>query len=187
MSDLHLRKQAFEWLRAQININGDVLPRNLLQKGLSIEGNRIIDVGNSKDLAAPPGTRAVDARGLSLVPGFIDLQVNGGFGQDFAHDPESIWDVADQLPRYGVTTFLPTLITSPKETVETALKVLAQEPPAGFSGAIPLGMHLEGPFLNTAKKGAHNAAYLRSPATEYIANWSPETGVRLVTLAPELP
>ena len=59
--------------------------------------------------------------------------------------------------------------------------------PAGFRGAEPLGLHLEGPFLNPAKKGAHNPAYLRPPDPTLVADWSPKTGVRLVTLAPELP
>ena len=50
-----------------------------------------------------------------------------------------------------------------------------------------MGLHVEGPFLNPQKKGAHNAAYLRPPSLDAVANWSPEDGVRLVTLAPELP
>ena len=59
--------------------------------------------------------------------------------------------------------------------------------PAGYRGAIPLGLHVEGPFLNPAKKGAHNATYLRPPTLEAVAGWSPRRGVRLVTMAPELP
>ncbi|MDQ2809250.1 MAG: amidohydrolase family protein, partial [Chloroflexota bacterium] len=59
--------------------------------------------------------------------------------------------------------------------------------PPGYRGAIPLGLHLEGPFLNPAKPGAHNPAHLRLPNLAAAAGWSPVTGVRLVTLAPELP
>ena len=59
--------------------------------------------------------------------------------------------------------------------------------PEGFRGATPLGLHVEGPFLNPKKKGAHNPAYLRLPDLDAVRDWSPETGIRLVTLAPELP
>ena len=128
-----------------------------------------------------------DATGLLLAPGFIDLQVNGGFGLDFTADPATIWDVAAALPRFGVTAFLPTIITSPLSVSQAAQRVLAGGPPAGWRGARPLGLHLEGPFLNPGKKGAHNPAYLRHPSAAGINGWSPPTGVRLVTLAPELP
>jgi N-acetylglucosamine-6-phosphate deacetylase len=66
-------------------------------------------------------------------------------------------------------------------------QVVTQGRPAGFRGATPLGLHVEGPFLNLKKKGAHNPAYLRAPDLDTVADWSPATGVRLVTLAPELP
>ena len=138
--------------------------------------------------AAPPaGAEVRDATGLLLAPGFIDLQVNGGFGLDFTADPATIWDVAAALPRFGVTAFLPTIITSPLSVSQAAQRVLAGGPPADWRGARPLGLHLEGPFLNPGKKGAHNPAYLRHPSAAGINGWSPPTGVRLVTLAPELP
>jgi N-acetylglucosamine-6-phosphate deacetylase len=122
-----------------------------------------------------------------LAPGFLDLQVNGGFGLDFTADPTTIWEVAAGLPRFGVTGFLPTIITSPPATVAQAQAVLEGGPPAGWIGARPLGLHLEGPFLNSAKKGAHNPVHLRRPSAAAVAGWSPESFVRLVTLAPELP
>ena len=71
--------------------------------------------------------------------------------------------MAEKLPRYGVTSFLPTIITSPLETIEAGQAVVTGGPPAGFRGARPLGLHVEGPFLNPAKKGAHNPKYLRAP------------------------
>ena len=60
-------------------------------------------------------------------------------------------------------------------------------PPASQPGSAALGLHLEGPFLSPLKRGAHNPAYLRRPAVDLIRDWSPADGVRLVTLAPELP
>lgn len=151
-----------------------------------IDGGRIVAVGGP-DLTAPDGAAIRDASGLVLAPGFLDLQINGGFGKDFTADPATIWEVAARLPRFGVTGFLPTIITSPPETVRRAQAVLRSGPPAGWSGARPLGLHLEGPFLNPDKKGAHNPAHLRPATTTGIEGWSPEASVRLVTLAPELP
>lgn len=135
---------------------------------------------------APCDEETFDAQGLILAPGFVDLQINGAFGHDFTRDPAAIWHVASQLPRYGVTTFLPTIITSPPAAIAAAQQAL-QQPPAAFQGAHPLGLHLEGPFLNPQKKGAHDAAHLCAPRPALIAGWSPQSGVRLVTLAPELP
>jgi N-acetylglucosamine-6-phosphate deacetylase len=128
----------------------------------------------------------IDASGLIAAPGFIDIQLNGGFGLDFTDNPDTIWEVARQLPRYGTTSFLPTVITSPFETVDRAIEILRQGPPPGWKGAIPLGLHLEGPFLNPQKKGAHNPRYLQPPHAEKIPHWSRGNGVWLVTLAPEL-
>ena len=151
-----------------------------------VDGGRIIAVGYAAAVACPPGAQVLDADGLLLTPGFIDMQFNGGFGDDFTADPTTIWQVAAGLPRWGVTAFLPTVITSPLERIAQAQQVVLSEP-AGFRGATPLGLHVEGPFLNPQKKGAHNPAYLQLPALEAVAGWSPQTGVRLVTLAPELP
>lgn len=153
---------------------------------VTLAGGRIESI-TPEPAPAPPGARIIDAQGMILAPGFIELQINGGFGDDFTEDPGSIWRVAEKLPRYGVTSFLPTVITSPLETVERAIAVMRAGPPDGFRGSLPLGLHLEGPFLNPGRKGAHNPAYLRHPDPSLVAGWSPQNGVRLVTLAPELP
>jgi N-acetylglucosamine-6-phosphate deacetylase len=163
-------------------------PQGAIENGAVLaDGTKIAAVGRSDALACPEGAQELDADGLLLIPGFIDLQFNGGFGDDFTADPATIWRVAEGLPRYGVTAFLPTIITSPLEKIAAGQKVVTEGRLAGFHGATPLGLHVEGPFLNPKKKGAHNAAYLRRPDLEAAADWSPATGVRLVTLAPELP
>lgn len=152
-----------------------------------VDGKRIAAVGPAQETPCPPGAQVLDATGLVLAPGFIDLQFNGAFGHDFTADPTAIWPAAAGLPRYGVASFLPTIITSPLDRVTSAQEVMADGPEPGWSGAIPLGLHLEGPFLNPKKKGAHNPSYLRRPDLGAIAGWSAENNVRLVTLAPELP
>lgn len=161
--------------------------QRLERAGVRIKGNRIDAVGPLVTPSKLADGDTLDATGLFLVPGFIDLQFNGGFGHDFTDNPASIWEVAAQLPRYGVTAFLPTVITSPPAKVKAAQQVILDGPPASFRGAEALGLHVEGPFLNPKKKGAHNPDYLRLPDRDMAANWSPQNGVRLVTLAPELP
>lgn len=164
-----------------------ITPARTIQRGtVLIRFGRIEAVGRWDDVAIPTGAGVLDARGLLLAPGFIDLQFNGAFGYDLTHNPESLWRVASQLPRYGVTSFLPTIITSPLRTVRLAQDIWHKGAPPRFKGSYALGLHVEGPFLNPAKRGAHNPSHLRPPSVEDVANWSPETGVRMVTLAPEL-
>ncbi|MCX6079008.1 MAG: N-acetylglucosamine-6-phosphate deacetylase [Chloroflexi bacterium] len=151
-----------------------------------LDGSQIRAVESAADLPIPANAQMLDARGLSLAPGFIDWQLNGGFGLDFTENPGSIWDVAARLPEHGVTAFLPTIITAPLDVYAAAQDVMHAGAPSGFRGAQPLGLHFEGPYLNPGKKGAHNPAYLRNPATAETSSWSRKNGVWLVTLAPEL-
>jgi N-acetylglucosamine-6-phosphate deacetylase len=137
-------------------------------------------------LDAPHGARTLDVSGLLVAPGFIDLQINGALGIDLADEPERLWEVGPALIRYGVTGFLPTIISSPRGTPERAMAALAERP-AGFAGAEPLGLHLEGPMLNPARRGAHDLTLLRPPSPALVERWTRSEGVALVTLAPELP
>ncbi len=168
---------------ATIHTPGRVIPRG----SVVIDGSRIVAAGAAGDVSVASGATLINAGGMLLVPGFIDLQLNGAFGHDFTADPAAIWRVAAGLPRYGVTAFLPTIITSPLEQVEAGMQVVRDGRPKTFRGAAPLGLHVEGPFLNPKKKGAHNQQYLRPPTLEAVAGWSPASGVRLVTMAPENP
>ncbi len=147
---------------------------------LLIEDGKIAAVSPAID---QDSANVIDATGLILAPGFIDLQLNGGFGHDFTDDPETIWVVAAQLPQYGVTGFLPTIITAPLAKTAHAQAVLGRSPDT--PGTQPLGLHIEGPFLNVQKKGAHNPDYIQEPDVTAVHDWSPETHIRLVTLAPE--
>lgn len=164
-----------------------ITPSRTIQRGTTLmRFGKIEAVDHWNEISVPSGSGMLDARGLLLAPGFIDLQCNGAFGYDLTQNPESVWRVATQLPQFGVTSFLPTIVSSPLSTVRLAQDIWHKGPPRGFKGAQALGLHLEGPFLNPAKRGAHNPAYLRPPSVEDVANWTPETGARLVTLAPEL-
>ena len=121
------------------------------------------------------------------MPGRIDLQVNGAGGFDLTEQPDSVWRVGAVLPRFGVAAFLPTLVSPSFEIVRRAQAAIAGGPPDGYAGATPLGWHVEGPFLAPTRSGAHDAASLRAPDLDAVAGWSPGSGIRMVTLAPELP
>lgn len=118
---------------------------------------------------------------------FVDLQLNGAGGFDLTTDPEAVWQVGAVLPRFGVAAFLPTLVSPSFAIVDRAREALAAGPPTGYAGATPLGWHVEGPFLAPSRAGAHDPATLRAPDLEAVAAWSPGSGIRMVTLAPELP
>jgi N-acetylglucosamine-6-phosphate deacetylase len=140
---------------------------------------------------APPQPRAdrkVNANQNYIVPGFIDLQLNGGFGVDFTSNPGEIAKAASKLGRFGITSFLVTVVSSTPDSYRAILPSIrtAAECPLG---AELLGIHLEGPCFNPAQVKAHrkeavrNCADFSSPAACYGSL----ENVKLVTLAPELP
>jgi N-acetylglucosamine-6-phosphate deacetylase len=122
-----------------------------------------------------------------LAPGFVDVQVNGGGGVLFNADPtvEAIRAIAAAHRRFGTTGFLPTFITDRREKMHAAVDAVRAALAAGVPGV--LGIHLEGPFLNPARKGVHDAAHLRAFDDEDFAIvTSLGRGCTLVTLAPEM-
>ena len=144
----------------------------------------------------PPRVPVTDLGEAIIAPGLIDLQLNGAFGHDFTLDPATVRPVAEGLPQYGVTAFLPTLITSPLATYPQRLGVIAEAMHAQAAasraqgepvGAAILGVHVEGPFISPGKKGAHNPAHLRRPSVAAVKPLVASGVVRLMTLAPELP
>ncbi len=132
---------------------------------------------------------SLNLQGYLVAPGLIDLQLNGAFGLDFTTETSAIWQVAERLPTLGLTSFLPTVITSPLTTIEFARQQLLAGYPsrASLPCTEPLGLHIEGPFLNPAFKGAHRIEHLTLAVPSHIQHWCVENGVALVTLAPELP
>ncbi|MEX1126101.1 MAG: N-acetylglucosamine-6-phosphate deacetylase [Acidimicrobiia bacterium] len=137
-------------------------------------------------LGAVDGSRVIDVTGTTIIPGLIDIQTNGGWGHDFTSDPESIWDVGRRLPETGVTSFAPTFVTSPYEVIDRAIEVVKAGPPPGYVGAEVLGAHIEGPWISSEWRGAHNPAYLRPPDVGKAGEWAESGVVRMVTIAPEL-
>lgn len=156
-----------------------------------ISDGDIADVGEGEpprpaDIALPEGL---------LAPGFVDLQVNGYYGEELMAARADGWAmVASRLPETGTTAFLPTLITAPLDQLTTALRTAAAFLPgltdsAGGHGARVLGMHLEGPFIAPSRRGAHNEAWIVDPSAAAIDELVAAGGgwLRVVTLAPERP
>ncbi|MCE5294450.1 MAG: N-acetylglucosamine-6-phosphate deacetylase [Chlamydiales bacterium] len=134
----------------------------------------------------PYADEQINLKGKIIAPGFIDLQINGGFGCDFSRNPEQISEVASQLLQYGVTSFLPTVICSSSQQYQAVLPKL--QPQTFAKGATALGIHLEGPFFSLARRGAHNPQFIQTSFVGSIdAIYGTLQGVKLVTLAPELP
>lgn len=135
----------------------------------------------------PAAVERHDLGGGLLLPGFIDVQVNGGGGALFNDAPTSdtIAVIGAAHRRYGTTGFLPTLISDDLATVERALAATVEARVAGVPGV--LGIHVEGPFLSPAKPGIHDPRFFRPLDDEAVALLSrPEAGCVLVTLAPEM-
>jgi len=139
--------------------------------------------------AADPRVRDAqthDLAGATLLPGFIDVQVNGGGGVLFNDAPtvETIRQIGVGHRRYGTTGFLPTLISDDADVMRAALKAVDQALAEGVPGL--LGIHLEGPYLAPARKGVHDPKFFRVPdADELALLCAPHRGVRLITLAPD--
>ncbi|MGL4650251.1 MAG: N-acetylglucosamine-6-phosphate deacetylase [Caldilineaceae bacterium] len=145
----------------------------------------------SVERATAAGVAAAELRTAGVIaPGFLDLQLNGGWGCDFTIDPAAIAQVAERLPQTGVTGFLPTCITSPLESyagwLETAQAVSAAVNEGGDAAQV-LGVHLEGVYFSPQKAGAHNPALLRAiDVDEILTLYAISPLVKVVTLAPEL-
>jgi N-acetylglucosamine-6-phosphate deacetylase len=148
-----------------------------------VEEGRVAEVGRG----IPPRPDQHYPDGV-LVPGFVDLQVNGAGGVDFLRcDADSLPRAQRYLASTGTTSFLATLVTSPPEPLEAAGRLL--ERASCDTGAEVVGLHLEGPVLNPSRRGAHDPRWIRTPTDPEIRELYHRLGgfLRLVTLAPELP
>ena len=136
--------------------------------------------------APPSGGERIDLQGGFLVPGFIDVQVNGGGGVLFNNDTsvEAIATIARGHRQYGTTGLLPTLISDDAAVMRRAIEATRSAIAQGVPGV--LGIHLEGPYLAPARKGTHDAGKFRVPDADEIAMATAlDNGVTVITLAPE--
>jgi len=168
-------------------VNGRVLADEEIRDGLAVlvEGSRIVAVVREDDARLREAERH-DLQGGTLLPGFIDAQVNGGGGVLFnnAPDVDAIRRIGAAHRRFGTTGFLPTLISDDLAVMRKAIAATREAIAQGVPGV--LGIHLEGPYLAPARKGTHDVGKFRVPDTEELAAVTAlDEGITLITLAPE--
>ncbi len=142
------------------------------------------------DSAAPArGDVVVDAREHIVAPGLIDIHVHGGGGHDTMDaTPEALDGLATLHARHGTTALLPTTLAAPSQEIHRALEAVADAMARPPVGARVLGAHVEGPFLNPVRRGAHLERHVRAP-DRARDDWLSEhqAAIRRITLAPEVP
>ena len=173
---------------------GDVItPLTVIHDGaVLIEGSRITRVGRAAELQDDSTiSERIDAAGRVIAPGFIDLQLNGANGRFLTSEPtvEALLDMTAILPQFGCTSVLPTVITAPMERMTEAVRAVAAAHDVSTRGANILGIHLEGPFINPERSGAHAKGHIVEPSVEALMRcWElGSQSIKLMTLAPEVP
>ncbi|KAL7379372.1 hypothetical protein ABVT39_026758 [Epinephelus coioides] len=175
-------------------INCRILRNHKLQReDLWVREGRILDPEKLFFDEQGYADKRVDCEGSIIAPGFIDVQINGGYGIDFSQASEDVSSgvsfVAKKILEHGVTSFCPTLVTSPPDVYHKVLPQVKVHN-GGKHGAGVLGFHLEGPFISLEKKGAHPEQFLRTFKSggieDLIEAYGSLDNVAMVTLAPEL-
>ena len=156
-----------------------------IREGLAvvIDGPRIVDVGPEHALAPDLDQRPL--RGGLLAPGFIDVQVNGGGGALLNDNPtiDTVRHIAESHRKFGTTGMLPTVITDAPEVLSKAIAAVKAARNSNIPGI--LGIHIEGPFLDTERKGAHEAKFIRAMTQEDVERIiALDCGSIMLTLAP---
>ncbi len=158
------------------------------REGLLIEGGRIARL-LEKGEAPPEGVSAIDAGGNYLAPGFIDLHVHGGGGDDFLSGGSRTLDrIFKFLPRFGVTSLLPTVSATATGQIRELVGLIKSYYRGKEKGSRVLGINLEGPYLSIGKRGAQPLRFIRPPSLEELKEILREAGgaIRIMTVAPEL-
>jgi N-acetylglucosamine-6-phosphate deacetylase len=173
---------ALALVNARVLADGGILD----DRAVLVDGERIVGVVAANDPRCQGAARD-DLGGRLLLPGFLDTQVNGGGGVLFNAEPtvDAIRAIGEAHRRFGTTGFLPTLISDDLDVVARALDAVRAAMEAGVPGV--LGIHIEGPYLNVARKGVHSSEKLRGLDESAIGLLtSLRRGKTLVTLAPEM-
>ncbi|GAA1797078.1 N-acetylglucosamine-6-phosphate deacetylase [Luedemannella flava] len=171
-----------------MKVRGSVVtPTGIVSDGtVEIADGRIVEVveNDPSGRLPEPGAPGADISAAWVLPGFVDIHVHGGGGASFTTgDPdEAARAIAFHLA-HGTTTMLASLVTAPTHVLRDATVAFA---PLIASGALA-GIHYEGPYLSAARCGAQNPAHLRDPDLDELSALLDLGGVRMVTIAPELP
>ena len=175
-----------------LTIAGDIVtPDGVVEQGaVTVEDNGVIAEISARRTSAPR-SGDIEAGGFLVLPGFVDVHVHGGGGADFMHGTvEAVRQVARTHAKFGTTSLLATTLTASRADTDAAIRavraVMEAEPCEGEARV--LGIHLEGPYICAAKRGAQPEAFIRPPDTDELAHWIALSGetVRRMTLAPEI-
>ena len=155
---------------------------SFLEQALYINDHRLVDKAEYQD-----DGKVIDAEGLLVLPGLVDIHSHGAAGEDFSDgNPEGLKKILQYEKRCGITSYCPTSMTFPKERLRqifASIKGAQTE-----EGAKVVGINMEGPFLDPAKKGAHVEEWIAAPDAAFVRelNQDGDGLVRLVTLAPNM-
>ena len=170
-------------------VNGKILtPNRLIENGCVVIHDGIIEGVHTSDIEVSD-TEIIDAKGLYIAPGFIDLHVHGGGGSDFMDGTvEAFHQIAETHAKYGTTSMVPTTLTSEKEDLLKTLDIYETAHRSNQKGAQFLGMHLEGPYFALNQRGAQDPRYIRNPdPAEYEEILAYSNSIARWSAAPELP
>jgi N-acetylglucosamine-6-phosphate deacetylase len=161
-----------------------------------VDHGRVVDISARSSRQLPAGVSTSDFGHSVIAPGYVDLHIHGSAGYDVMDDiAEALPAIEQLLSRHGVTSYLPTTVTAPMETTLRALERLAdaiekreRHNGDGKCRALPLGIHLEGPFISHARRGVHPPENLLAPTLSLFEKfWQAARGrIRMMTIAPEL-
>ncbi len=165
-------------------------PTEKFSPGRVVIRNGMVErVGLSSDVFIPQGAERIHAAAFTLVPGFIDPHIHGCAGVDVMDaSPASMNNISKMLAAHGTTSFLPTTVSAAPQVLGDALDRLGVLLDQSFDGATPLGIHLEGPFINTGKRGTHRTDNIVKPEASLLEAWTARARgkLKLITIAPEL-
>lgn len=177
-----------------IIINGTIItPFHLISdKDIIVEEGKIIEIVNKEELstATLTGAEVIEGKDKYIVPGYIDIHVHGGGGSDVMDgDYEAINQIAIAHSHFGTTSFLATTMTMNKDKIIRSLRSICEAVKKGTAGAEILGIHMEGPYINSEKKGAQREEDIKKVSIEEFSEFNQASGnlIRLLTIAPEMP
>jgi N-acetylglucosamine-6-phosphate deacetylase len=161
--------------------------------GILIRDGVIEAVGPRSGFTVAAGTREVSARDETAAPGFIDVHIHGAGGYDVMEASETaLRTIAATIGAHGTTSFLATTVTADPEAIckssEGIARYMGLQHEATLTGAEVLGIHFEGPFISSIRRGVHPPEWIRLPSADWLERFASAAAgnARLITLAPEL-
>ena len=155
---------------------------SFLEQAIYINDHRLVDKAEYQD-----DGEVIDAEGLLVLPGLVDIHSHGAAGEDFSDgNPEGLKKILQYEKRCGITSYCPTSMTFPKERLRQIFASITGAQTE--DGATVVGINMEGPFLDPAKKGAHVEKWIAAPDVAFVRELNQDAYglVRLVTLAPNM-